>query len=734
MKISIENCNNIDKGEIEIVPNTLNIKYANNGTGKSTIAKAIHAFAKQGTKDAEKEQESLIPYKYADLSRKEKEKNKPIVSGLEEIHHVEIFNDEYVNQFLFVKDKTSKKEVLINDSFSIFVKTPEYDANMKKISGQLQQITQDIQNNKKLESIIHLFENFRDKGGKGKEIGDKAKIYKAFNTGNMLANIAPQFKEYENFLQNRTDYNNVKWVKWASDGQSFFSDDHTCPLCRSKDQQQNLKTIEDISSSFPQDSLEELTEILNIFEEIKDYLDENSQIYLKRLATEANALDKDILTKLSSIRTDVIKGLESLTKVKSLTPSSIDDIDNLISDVVSKRINFAGTALNGKLMNEIVKEINSQLDDVYNNAKAIKEDIDQQKQLIENTVETNKKNINAFLRNAGYNYQVEIEQKNGSANIYLKSLDSAGTTIKTAREHLSYGERNAFAMVLFMYSAIRNNPDLIILDDPISSFDGNKKFALLNMMFLSSQKNDPGAGLQLQQAPLENKTVLLLTHDFTTVLDIIHTLYHSFKTAKAHFLTNRNGTLEEKRITKEDFTSGLTIIDNRIANSKDSSIIQAIYLRRRFDFIGDKSEAYNMLSSLLHKREKPTIRLKDKEKIGDRTPIQENLYEMNQSEIAIAEESIQKFIKNFNYQTELAFISNDENLQVAYQKACKYEKVLIFRIFKQGKTLNSSNVLEKYINEIFHIENDSIYQLDPIKFDTVPQYIINECDRIMSNS
>ena len=181
-------------------------------------------------------------------------------------------------------------------------------------------------------------------------------------------------------------------------------------------------------------------------------------------------------------------------------------------------------------------------------------------------------------------------------------------------------------------------------------------------------------------------------------------------------------------------TSGLTIIDNRIEDSKDSSIIQAIYLRRRFDFIGDKSEAYNMLSSLLHKREKPTIRLKDKERIGDRTPIQENLYEMNQSEIAIAEESIQKFIKNFNYQTELAFISNDENLQVAYQKACKYEKVLIFRIFKQGKTLNSSNVLEKYINEIFHIENDSIYQLDPIKFDTVPQYIINECDRIMSNS
>ena len=726
MNITIENCNNIDKGAIEIEPGCLNIKYANNGTGKSTIAKAIRAFA---TQDVD-EQKLLTPYHLIG----KRSGPKPNVSFSKntndiDIHNVEIFDDRYVNQFLF-----TKKDILINDAFSIFVKTPEYDENMKKISTQLQQITQDIQNNKKLESIIRLFENFRDKGGRGKEIGDKAKIYKAFNTGNMLANIAPQFKEYENFLQNRTDFSNVKWVKWASDGQSFFSTDHTCPLCRSKDQQQNLKTIEDISSSFPQDTLEELTEILNIFEEIKDYLDENSQIYLKRLATEANALDKDILTKLSSIRTDVIKGLESLTKVKSLTPSSIEDIDYLIRDVQSKKINFAGTALNGNLMNEIVKEINSQLDEVYNNAKSIKEDIDQQKQLVQNTVETNKRNINAFLRNAGYNYQVEIEQSNGNANIYLKSLNNAGTAVKEVRDHLSYGERNAFAMVLFMYSAIRNNPDLIILDDPISSFDGNKKFALLNMMFLSSQKNDPGAGLQLQHAPLENKTVLLLTHDFTTVLDIVHTLYQSFKTAKAHFLSNRSGILEEKKITKEDFTSGLTIIDNRIADSKDASIIQAIYLRRRYDFIGDKKEAYNMLSSLLHKRNAPTIRLNDKEKIGDRVPIQENLYEMNQSEIAIAEESIQKFIKNFNYQTELAFISNDENLLTVYQKACKYEKVLIFRIFKQGKTLNSSNVLEKYINEIFHIENDSIYQLDPIKFDTVPQYIIDECDRIMEQA
>ena len=41
MQINIKHCNNINEASIEIAENRLNIKYALNGTGKSTIAKAI---------------------------------------------------------------------------------------------------------------------------------------------------------------------------------------------------------------------------------------------------------------------------------------------------------------------------------------------------------------------------------------------------------------------------------------------------------------------------------------------------------------------------------------------------------------------------------------------------------------------------------------------------------------------------------------------------------------------
>ena len=44
MRLTIKKCNNIETGEFDIVEVRLNIKYAINGTGKSTISKAIEAF------------------------------------------------------------------------------------------------------------------------------------------------------------------------------------------------------------------------------------------------------------------------------------------------------------------------------------------------------------------------------------------------------------------------------------------------------------------------------------------------------------------------------------------------------------------------------------------------------------------------------------------------------------------------------------------------------------------
>ena len=44
---------------------------------------------------------------------------------------------------------------------------------------------------------------------------------------------------------------------------------------------------------------------------------------------------------------------------------------------------------------------------------------------------------------------------------------------------------------------------------------------------------------------------------------------------------------------------------------------------------------------------------------------------------------------------------------------------------------HDDNVITKFINESYHIENEYVMQLNPRKFDSVPEYVVQECDRLL---
>ena len=52
-------------------------------------------------------------------------------------------------------------------------------------------------------------------------------------------------------------------------------------------------------------------------------------------------------------------------------------------------------------------------------------------------------------------------------------------------------------------------------------------------------------------------------------------------------------------------------------------------------------------------------------------------------------------------------------------------------IFYKLKEKNS--IVLKFIDEIYHIENDYIFSLDLIKFDIIPDFIINSINEFMSS-
>ena len=104
-------------------------------------------------------------------------------------------------------------------------------------------------------------------------------------------------------------------------------------------------------------------------------------------------------------------------------------------------------------------------------------------------------------------------------------------------------------------------------------------------------------------------------------------------------------------------------------------------------------------------------------------------------EIAVLEE-IKNVIPLFDYDALLSKLNDHKEMKELYY-SCKtgYEKACIFRVMygKNKDSKKKEKILWKQLNEIYHIENTFLYQLNPIEFDTIPQFIIEQCDNIINS-
>ena len=113
IQIEIKNCNNLDLAVISLAQQKLNIKLAPNGTGKSTIAKAVPL----GAKGDQNLLNELLPFK---LRKENPDKKQPEVKGAEALKNIMCFDEKYVSQFVFKPDE------LLSNSFDIFIRTDAY--------------------------------------------------------------------------------------------------------------------------------------------------------------------------------------------------------------------------------------------------------------------------------------------------------------------------------------------------------------------------------------------------------------------------------------------------------------------------------------------------------------------------------------------------------------------------------------------------------------------------------
>ena len=698
INIKLQNCNNIEQAEIVIQKNSLNIKYGPNGLGKSTIAKAIIASTEE---DDGVSLQKLMPFK----KRNEPEPNVPSIEGADSIKNPKIFDDEYVKQFVF------KQSEVLDGSFDIFIKTDEYETATKEIELLFKEIKQAFKENNEIEGAILDLMFFKDAckfTAKG-DLSKSCKMDKALGEGNKINYIEKEFLPFEEFLKSDKP---AEWIAWQKNGNKFLHLSDNCPYCSLDISGEGKKEIlEKVSVEYNSKDVEHLASLQSVINKLNKYFTLDYRNKLSKVIdgkTKITIEGKGVIEKLSIDISTLIQKLESLKNISSLTliDMDVEEIEKYFKDLI---IDLEMTdTMNSEETQKLVDPINNKLNELIGQIQELKIKINKQKSRIRKTIQKNQNQINDFLQIAGYKYEVKVA-KEDSYKMKLIHLDDT-KHIENASEHLSYGEKNAFALILFMYQAISEKRDLIILDDPISSFDKNKKFAILFELFKGEQN-------------FKGMTVLMLTHDIEPVIDIIR-VNDRFQglNPSASFLSSSNGVIKEKKISRKDIQTFAKICTQNIEDA-DNDIIKVIYLRRYYEILDNFGAEYNLLSSLLHGRETPTIRRYDAEieEITDDP--------MTPEQIEDVEMKVKEDIPNFQYSEVLSQIQNKQQIVEIFNSVIsRDEKVQLFRIAYEDHKENVEDVVfNKFINKAFHIENEYIMQLNPQKFDSVPEYIIDLC-------
>ena len=702
--VVIKNCNNIKETSIIIEEGNLNIKFAINGTGKSTIAKALLK--------KDEDLSLLKPFGKEEI---------PYVECNPNIDNVELFDSDFVNKVVFNGSN------VIENAFEVFIKSDKYDEQRNNINILLHELKQKIIGNEELnklnEQLIKLSSKINYK--KEKNTIDSRGMYSSIKTDKNIFNIPKELNKYSLFLSDKEK--NILWSEWKNKGKTYDYGE-ICPYCAEKFSGDHEKENEAFNSYYSKANVSNLTEFSNIIDNTKTYLNtDNFKKIEKCIKENIPNTDKDLIfTKFMSEATYLKEKIYNITTFDSykVEKSDISNLSNILLDLKISTNDLE--YFNNENLIKSIDIINSSITEMLGKISDLQKEIGKMNSLVISKMSCCKKEINSFLKLAGFNYEFDIvkdgDEKNSITVLKYVNSDNEKIQVSDIEKHLSWGEKNAFALVLFMYYALSKNPNLIILDDPISSSDGNKKYAIINRLFCN--KGD-------YEDSFYNKTVLMLTHDFEPIIDF-GINHKPTKETNMWYLKNNNGIIQEQKINvSSDVLSTIKFYYNESINEDNNIISRICFLFNFLEHISTKKNseenAYNILSSIIH---------------GDnlRKKIDDEQYEdLSVDEIKNGEEWIKQFIKTFDSNKILRDNINNKYILDSYKtETNNYIKIQLFRVYlessgNRNKLKERNSIVLKYIDEIYHIENDYIFSLDLIKFDIIPDFIINSIDEFMSS-
>lgn len=696
MDINIKNCNNIKTADISVEKNALNIKYGMNGTGKSTIAKAIEKrddLAELKTFGSELEPEIIIS---------------------ESISKVEVFNNDFINRIIFNGSQ------VIDNGFEVFVKTDEYDKKRKEITDILSKLNRETFKDEIINNLRNSFTNISSKIQLNTNQTIKRNpAYKSILKKENMFEVPETLEKYSEFIKDKEK--NINWVDWKNKGFEF-DEKNICPFCAEGFSKNYTKEKESFIENYTKAGMKNLSDILDLIEGIKDYL--NIEQYNKLISCikqdknedEIDFIYKKFMLEIAYLndKFEKIYEFDSYNIKNSEIRNLMDKVKNLIID--KNELDYFRNENVLKVIDNITNKINEIVEKITDlQAKTATLNT-----FIKKSIDDSKEDINKFLETAGFNYKFDFDMSSEeSSKTILLYKGNEDINVDDIEKHLSWGEKNAFALVLFMYYAISKKADLIILDDPISSFDSNKKYAIINRLFENRSDKKSFFG----------KTVIMLTHDFEPIIDFIINNKPNSGHAIAKYIKNSNNIVTEQEITKDSDIISIVKLSYMYATNPSINMISRInFLRKyiehtRVDNLEQKQLIYDMLSSLVHAKTYPDKQINRNEYV-----------DFTDEEFETTQNEIKKYINEFDYMEVLNKYYNKEYiLEEFFKEDNNYIKSQFFRIYLEisGERDSLDNNLLKFIDEIYHIENDYIFTIDLIKFDTIPDYIMDKINEYM---
>ena len=703
--IKILNCNCINEAEIEIEEGTLNIKYGSNGTGKSTISKAIFAKARND-KNVLNE---LKPYGKSDL---------PDVQNFN-YKKVRVFDESYVNSYLFQENS------FLENAYRVFLRSDDCDKLASEITALLQALQGMFQDSEEIRNLRYFLPKYfiaiNYKDGSISKRGGVGELLKG-NGGGFEKH--EELKPYSPFYSGRDMATISKWAKWRNDGIKQMNGD-ACPFC-THDMEADVigrqNTV--LEKVFKASALSTANAVLEYIEEAVGlkYIKDDAVDTLKNYIGDEARTD-DLLSELNQLAIETNYLYTKIEKICSFRPMNVtyeqlDNIEMSLSDMVidaRQTSKFYST----DFMFELIHMIEDKIKDLSKNTGILKGLFINYERKMQKLIEERKEDINHFFAIAGFPYKFILRGSGEEQAVsYLVPVKlSEDDKIEHPEKHLSWGEKNAFSLVMFMFDAVSEDADLIVLDDPITSFDKDKKFAIVRRLFDN------------QKVSFRDKTVVMLTHEIQPIIDYVHKeFFKRFRlttSVKAKYLLNEDGKLKEYDIDKADILNTVELTKKLAKDETQELAIRVVNLRKYIELIEPNwlvIPIYEILSNIIHGRAIPT----DK----DGNTLSPIIVKNGCSEL-------RKYI-DMDY-SDIISALDDKQLLALSKSADTYIKVIAIRLLFErhnglfGKLKQKYPATCKFVNETNHVENDYIFQLNPIKYFEVPKCYLGQLEHFLNN-